>query len=210
MSGARSAAPGVEHEASRIRILRAAAEVAAEAGYEGASISKITKRSGLPASSVYWFFKDKEQLMAEVIRHSFAEWNETQPRWEHAEWDSRPIGEVARSILARSIRSLADGPAFLRIGHMLLLQGRDVEPEARQWFLAVRAETEREITSWVEAYLGPEVVAGDPGLARSLARIVLAATDGAFLAGQAGMPYEPDHFAELIASTVESAIARHG
>ena len=37
---------GVEQR-SRERILAAAAEIAAESGYEGTTISKITKRSGL-------------------------------------------------------------------------------------------------------------------------------------------------------------------
>lgn len=207
MSGMTDVGTGVEQEASRIRILRAAAEVAAETGYEGASISKITKRSGLPASSVYWFFKDKDQLMAEVIRHSFTEWIETQPRWEHPDWDSRSVGEVVRSILSRSISSLAEAPAFLRIGHMLLLQGRDVEPEARQYFLQVRLEIEVVIADWVATYFPDGLAQARPALAVDLARIVLAATDGAFLARQADMAFEPEVFAALIASTMECAIA---
>src|SRR6185312_12889685 len=44
---------------SRERILKATAAVAAERGYDGTTISEITRRSGLSASSVYWHFTDK-------------------------------------------------------------------------------------------------------------------------------------------------------
>src|SRR3712207_7163102 len=49
---------------------RAAAEIAAEHGYAGTTIARITERSGLPASSVYWFFEDKDDLLAAVDRKS--------------------------------------------------------------------------------------------------------------------------------------------
>jgi len=200
---------GEEQEASRLRILRAAAEIAAEAGYEGASISKITKRSGLPASSVYWFFKDKDQLMAEVIRHSLADWLAVQPRWERAEWDPRTLGEALRGILSRSIKSLVDAPDFLRIGHMLLLQTRDVEPEARQYFVRVRADIEVEMGAWIASYFPPGLAQSCPHLAVDLGRVIVAATDGAFLAGQADVGYETDDFVDVIVSTLECAIAQY-
>lgn len=198
--------PSAEQEASRVRILKAAAEVAAEAGYAGASISKITKRSGLPASSVYWFFRDKDQLMAEVIRHSITEWYATQPRWERTEWDTRPVGEVMRSILSRSVRSLLDAPAYLRIGHMLLLQSRDVEPEARTYFVGVRAEIEGVIAAWITSFMDAETTAERPQLALDLARIVVAATDGAFLAGQADLGFDPDDLVEMLVAIIECAL----
>jgi AcrR family transcriptional regulator len=40
------------HDSSRRRIVDAAAQIAAEGGYEGTTISKVVKRSGLPVSSV--------------------------------------------------------------------------------------------------------------------------------------------------------------
>src|SRR3954454_18904441 len=61
-------------EASRQRILDAAAEIAGERGYEGASIHLVSERSGLPASSIYWHFKDKDELIAAVIDRSFERW----------------------------------------------------------------------------------------------------------------------------------------
>lgn len=64
-------ANGVE---SRQRILDAAVEIAGERGYEGTSIAAVSAKCGLPASSIYWHFKDKDDLIAAVIERSFDTW----------------------------------------------------------------------------------------------------------------------------------------
>src|SRR5262245_56203989 len=56
---------------SRLRILEATFELAHELGYQGTSISKVVERSGLPVSSVYWHFADKDALFAAMIQHSY-------------------------------------------------------------------------------------------------------------------------------------------
>src|SRR6201993_3598847 len=61
-------------ELSRNRILDAATEIAAERGYEGTSINLVSAKCGLPASSIYWHFKDKDDLIAAVIERSFGTW----------------------------------------------------------------------------------------------------------------------------------------
>ena len=61
-------------ELSRERILDAATEIAAERGYEGTSIALVSAKCGLPASSIYWHFKDKDDLIAAVIERSYATW----------------------------------------------------------------------------------------------------------------------------------------
>jgi AcrR family transcriptional regulator len=195
-------------EASRVRILRAAAEIAAESGYEATTISKVTKRSGLPVSSVYWFFRDKDQLIAEVVRHSFDEWLARQPPWETVGTeDRRPLGEQLRAILARSVRSLPDAPDFLRIGHLLVLESRVVEPAAREIFLEVRDGVEASIADWFRARLDAEFVSRREELPRDLARIVIAATDGLFLSHQMAEDWDPDDFVTLVVAVVEAAVA---
>src|SRR6201998_2543078 len=64
----------VDGEASRTRILDAATEISSERGYEGTSIASVSAKCGLPASSIYWHFKDKDDLIAGVIERSFAQW----------------------------------------------------------------------------------------------------------------------------------------
>src|SRR6478752_9973768 len=64
----------VDGEASRARILDAATAIAAERGYEGTSIGAVSAKCGLPASSIYWHFQDKDDLIAAVIERSFSTW----------------------------------------------------------------------------------------------------------------------------------------
>jgi AcrR family transcriptional regulator len=196
-------------EGSRERILAAAAAIAAESGYEGTTISKVTRRSGLPVSSVYWFFKDKDELVAEVVRHSFEEWIAGQPDWAPvSSGGSLPDG--LRAVLDHSVRSLTLAPDFLRIGQMLTLENRETEPAARARYVQIRATVEERITAWFAAGLDAQLQTRRPHLARTLARFLIASTDGYFLATQIDEPWEPAELVDLLVGTVEAALAEAG
>ena len=191
---------------SKRRILDAAAQIAAESGYEGTTISKVVKRSGLPVSSVYWFFKDKDELLAEVVRLSFETWLAEQPTWDPLP-KGTTVGEGLRAILGRSVLSLSAAPDFIRIGMMLTLEGRAVEPVARAIFLQTRIDVEDDITQWFTKAIGARKVKRAPDLPRRLARVVIAGTDGLFLAHQIHDVDNPDDFVDILVAIVESAIA---
>jgi TetR/AcrR family transcriptional repressor of uid operon len=53
---------------TRARILEAAAEVFAERGYEGAAVSDIARRAGFTTGAIYGRFRDKAELLLEVVR----------------------------------------------------------------------------------------------------------------------------------------------
>jgi AcrR family transcriptional regulator len=57
------AAPG-----TRDRLLQAAAEVFAERGYEGAAVSDIARKAGFTTGAIYSRFRDKAELLLEVVR----------------------------------------------------------------------------------------------------------------------------------------------
>ncbi len=194
------------HDGSRQRIVAAAAEIAAEAGYEGTTISKVVKRSGLPVSSVYWFFKDKDDLIAEVVRSSFEAWIAEQPTWDPLP-KGVSVGEGLRAVLNRSVLSLATAPDFLRIGLMLTLERRETEPAARTLFLDTRIAVEDDLTRWFTAAIGPRKVKRAPDLPRRLARIVIAGTDGLFLAHQIHDDEDAGEYVDILVAIVESAIA---
>jgi len=164
-------------EASRQRILDAAAAIAGERGYEGTSIALVEARSGLPASSIYWHFGDKDGLIAAVIERSFQRWLAGAGAWEPpAAGASR--SERLASMLRATAQSLLEAPDFLRLGLMLVLERRAEEPSARRIFLQVREETRRRsVASFSRLF--PEL--NEAG-ARSLARLTMAMADGLFIA----------------------------
>lgn len=120
-------------ERSRRKILAAAAEIGLERGYDGTSIAEISRRCGLPASSIYWHFKDKDDLMATVIEDSFEAWN--------GSWDVDADGNILLELVAiaeQLINALQTHPQFLHIGLPLALQKRSDDPRPRRMYLQMR------------------------------------------------------------------------
>ncbi len=66
-------------EQSRQLILETTLAIAAERGYDGTSIGLVTERTGLPASSIYWHFGSKDELLAEALEFSYRRWRASVP-----------------------------------------------------------------------------------------------------------------------------------
>jgi AcrR family transcriptional regulator len=164
-------------ELSRERILDAATEIAAERGYEGASIALVSAKCGLPASSIYWHFKNKDDLIAAVIERSFADWLKAwQVPVEGAPQD-RLVG------LAMQIaKALLDSPDFIRLGLMLSLERRPVEPRARAMFLQLRAQTFDQLVETMRGFT-PDLTDAQ---VHQLATYAIAGADGLFIAKEIG------------------------
>jgi len=187
-------------EASRQRIIDAAAEVAGERGYEGTSISLISERSGLPASSIYWHFKDKDELIAAVIEGSFQNWIEAWDRQgPRARAATRERAFHAR--LRQLGRELAGFPDFLRLGLMLVLEHRPREPAARRRFIEVRQVVRERLSTFYGAYFDEL----KPADVRSLAELTLALADGFFIAAEADGTDLGDSF-DLMATAILGAV----
>lgn len=165
-------------ELSRERILDAATEIAAERGYEGTSIGAVSKKCGLPASSIYWHFKDKDDLIAAVIERSFGVWVEAASKIpQDAGNEERLIG-----VGAQTAKALLDSPDFLRLGLMLALERRPEEPRARTMFIQVRHQAYQQLTDNFRQLM-PELTDAD---VRQLATYTMAGADGLFIAKEIG------------------------
>jgi AcrR family transcriptional regulator len=164
-------------ELSRTRILDAAAEIAAERGYEGTSIGAVSTKCGLPASSIYWHFKDKDDLIAAVIERSFSNWLTA--------WQLPDAGSAEQRLAAMTTQTavaLVNSPDFLRLGLMLALEHRPVEPRARGMFLQVRDQAVHEISRNIHT-LAPGLTDAQ---AWQLATYAIAGADGLFIAKEIG------------------------
>ncbi|ETW22492.1 TetR/AcrR family transcriptional regulator [Mycobacterium gastri] len=164
-------------EISRIRILDAATEIAAERGYEGTSIGAVSAKCGLPASSIYWHFKDKDDLIAAVIERSFGNWLKV---WQ------LPEDLLARDRLLEvatgTAKAVLNSPDFLRLGLMLALERRPVEPRARAMFIQVRDQAfdamSRSLGNLAPGLTDEQV--------HQLATYAIAGADGLFIAKEIG------------------------
>lgn len=189
---------------SRIRLLRAGAEVAAASGYDGASISRICKEAGLPASSLYWHFADKDALLAEVVEHSYGEWYDAQPAWTTPDPGATWEDELRRH-LSVSLHSLVERPAFLRIGYLLLLLRRDDPPSGRAMFVDVRRRARQVTSAWFDAAL--TAVDGDTAMADPMAVLLMAFSDGLFFSNQLDEPtWDTGIFSDLLVQVVSGPV----
>jgi AcrR family transcriptional regulator len=167
----------IDGEVSRTRILDAATEIASERGYEGTSIALVSAKCGLPASSIYWHFKDKDDLIAAVIERSFAHWL--------LSWQLPVEGTVRERLATMALqiaKALMDSPDFLRLGLMLALERRPVELRARAMFINVRAQAFDTLV--------PAIREVAPGLTdaqvHQLATYAIAGADGLFITKEIG------------------------
>ncbi len=196
---------------SRHRILATTLEIAAERGYDGTTVGLVTERTGLPASSVYWHFKNKDELLAETLEYSYRQWRGTAPTWEDLE-DGVPDlrAEVRRRLRAAS-RALLESPEFWRLGLMLALERRAKEPAARRRYVEVRLETAVAIAAWWASVLPAELRARDETLPERLARVHLALMDGFFVGRRADPRWDVEAMVELMAdgmATYVEGVAR--
>ena len=164
-------------ELSRERILDAATEIAAERGYEGASIALVSKKCGLPASSIYWHFTDKDDLIAAVIERSFANWLTA---WQFPDEGDAP--DRMKGMAMQIAKALLDSPDFIRLGLMLALERRPVEARARAMFLQARAQAYGQLIDVIRE-LTPALTDAQT---HQLATYALAGADGLFIAKEIG------------------------
>jgi len=190
-------------EDSRVLILRAAAEVAAAHGYEGTTISRVTKRCGLPASSIYWHFSDKDELLAEVVGHSYDVWRSEQPARSPLP-SGVTLSEGLRGILRPVLRGLLASPDFLRIGLMLALEEREAEVTARARFLALREGMRADMVTWFASALDDT---DRPELPEHLARLVMVALQGYYLTTRAGLDIDPEEYLETLLEMLDSVVS---
>jgi AcrR family transcriptional regulator len=172
-------------DATRERILAAAADLFATRGFAGTSIAEIRKASGASASSIYWEFGNKEGILAAVLERSAAEWHSQAGRsarraWEQSQGTGRPPLEVYFADLADQ---LTERPEFLRLLLLLSLERREVDPTTIEAVRRVRAGA---VAALAKAFrlagVLPESVPDE--IVNDIARTSLAFADGAFVAVQ--------------------------
>lgn len=160
----------------------------------------MCQRSGLPVSSVYWHFDDKDALFAEVIRTSFAQWLVRVPRWEVGH---DGLAEGLRSILGPATSTLGEVPDFMRVGMQIILDTAETNAKAREAYLASRTQTRVMVSTWLRAVLGDSV---DAGVADDLSLLTIAFADGLMVASQIFDDVEAEAYVDLFCGMVEQVI----
>lgn len=188
--GAKTERRHAQGDESRERILDATIEIASQRGYHGTSIAAVSRLSGLPASSIYWHFKNKDDLIAAVIQRSFDSWSNTATQVSLRRPGVGPREHLVSSMRSQAAALVAD-PEFLRLGLMLALERHPQEPSARAMFLQVREQSFAVLVEAFDRVIVELHGTADGALARWIATMAMAAADGLFIAQQV----DPSSFA---------------
>ncbi|MEU0303557.1 TetR/AcrR family transcriptional regulator [Streptomyces sp. NPDC006175] len=172
----RSEAPG-----ARERILDATFALLAEEGRHAVDMKRITEAAGVKASSVYWFFRDKDDVVLEAVGHGTLEW--IRRKFPLAPPVGDP-GEAAFALLRHLTDDFSERADFWRIGLQMSLprQGGTVARRVAE----MRERTGEEVASWWSV-VEPEL---DGDTAVSLARLTMSAVGALLIArrADAGFP----------------------
>jgi TetR/AcrR family transcriptional regulator len=121
-----------DYDEKRRAILDRSAELFAEHGYDRASMSKIAEACGVSKANLYHYYKDKEELLFDVIRFHLEELLEVV---EAADRSELAPGLRLRELIAALLEAYRDADAQHNVqinGLRLLPAGRQAELKAME------------------------------------------------------------------------------
>ena len=108
-------------DAVRRRIIRAAAEIYRECGYERAGMAAIARRLGMTAPALYWYFRSKEEILVAFLEHTIADLIEFVKSLVHASDPKQRLWEFMHAYALWQLQQQELSAAYERIyalGHL--------------------------------------------------------------------------------------------
>jgi AcrR family transcriptional regulator len=185
---------------SRELFLDAAEHVMAEQGFEAATLARVVEEAGIPMSSAYHYYGSKEGILLAVMERGAERFFADLPDWNRR--IGRPANYLA-TVLSTAARTLERHPSFLRLLIVFAVQppavaGGDIEVVvARVRRLGLDRLREQLAIAFGDDPDSPTTI--------RLARIALAAIDGAFVASQADAGVTLEELLEPLVPAVVAA-----
>jgi AcrR family transcriptional regulator len=164
---------------SREIVLDAAEGLMAEHGFQAATVAALVQRSGIPASSIYHYFGSKEGVLLAVMERGAERFLAALP-----DLDRRAGSQLEhlRALVSTGARTLERHPDFLRLVVVMAVQPVDARGgEVHRVVNRVRELALVRLRAQMHIVFGLDSRGAD---ADHLARLALAAIDGAFVAYQ--------------------------
>ena len=164
---------------SREAVLDAAERLIADQGYEAAAVAALVEQAGVPPSSIYHYFGSKEGVLLAVMERGADRFFEALPDVD------RRLGsrtEHLRTVIEVTAATLEANPDFLRILVVMAAQPFNAgEGEVHRVVNRVRELALDRLRGQMQIVFGLDPAGKE---ADHLARLALAAIDGAFVAQQ--------------------------
>lgn len=155
-----------DREEKRIEIINAARKLLLKEGYESTSMTKLAAAAGVAPNTIYWYFKDKDEVlvsvlntelkerMAEYTQRTFTDWTE-RLLWivNQFELTSRLVSTVhARLLLSPEINTwhdrfhtICEAMAKAEI-HRTGIATDNIEAQAKIWAFTIEGLLAHQIT----------------------------------------------------------------
>lgn len=136
-------------EASLQRILESTVQLVSRYGYDNTTIARIVRATERPASSIYWFFENKDELITAALENSYSRVPPARRPWDEFN-PERPLLDQLREELEPELRA-SESEDPLRLGIMLALEGSAANSKIQEPFQRRRTGAQRRIEAWWEA-----------------------------------------------------------
>ena len=137
------AAPVKDNTVARERVLRAAAHLFRERGYQGTTVRDIAQAVGILSGSLFHHFRSKEEMLLEIMRE--AALSVCVRAEEILAHDANPTGRL-RELISMELHAVLSDPRKDYHG-VLFFEWREVPPALRSEFTVLRKRYRR---SWLE------------------------------------------------------------
>ncbi|MRI32734.1 hypothetical protein EOPP23_07005 [Endozoicomonas sp. OPT23] len=81
-------------------IFEAACHCFAEKGYNGTSVQSIAERAGVSKGLIFNYFRSKQKLFEQVLKHTMEQWYDMSMAYSVAEKSNDPIATLTRTLRA--------------------------------------------------------------------------------------------------------------
>jgi AcrR family transcriptional regulator len=108
-------------DAVRRRIIRAAAEIYRECGYERAGMTDIARRLGMTAPALYWYFRSKQDILVAFLEHTVADLIQFVRSLVHSSEPAQRLWEFVHAYVLWQLQQQELSAAYERIyalGHL--------------------------------------------------------------------------------------------
>ncbi len=178
-----------------------ALKLAAERGYHGTTIALVAERSGLPVSSIYWHFRNKDLLLDEALGQGLKQWRAGIPPLE--ELPQQNLQDAIRYRFDLGARFITSDSAYVRFGTLLLLDRGLRGSAARQRYVDTYRILDSLLLKWWRTVLPASLL--EDAWDEHFASVHIAFMEGV-QSGVLGEGWEPSGLVDLVADGIAAQI----
>lgn len=184
-------------------ILSETASLVSDYGYNATTISRISKSTGKPASSIYWFFDTKDELIAASLESTYKHSAQQIPKWP-VYVHGQGLREQLERIMTEHLRgSPTERP--VRLGLMVALEGAANNKAVQEPFSSRRRAVRNYLAEWWLNVAQEHESKKPEHVATQMMRLTVAFLDGHYISDTDQDALNLEYKAEFSSACLERA-----